>query len=150
MARRPGLYDFIEHYGTGGGLCRPLFADFLSEAAEALRHPPLAALAERYAELGRGWTDLAAAALPDDLAIFRAARELYARKAELLHGGGSAEEIRAIWQQLATLEEQAREDFPLSDAAYAELRAQLRTLIAALYEDEVAAHAAIVQALPER
>jgi hypothetical protein len=142
------IYDFIEHYGTGGGLCRPLFADFLGEAAEALRHPPLAELAERYAELGRGWAELANAALPDDLALFHEAKKLHAHKAELLHSGAPAEEIRAIWQQLDALEQQAREHFPLSDGDYAELRAQLRTRIEALYEGEVAAHEAIVRAFP--
>jgi hypothetical protein len=144
------IYDFIEHYGTGGGLCRPLFADFLGEAAEALRQPALAELAERYAELGRGWSELAGAALPDDVRLFREARELHARKAELLHDGASAEEIRAIWQQLEALVEQARERFPLSEGEYSELRMQLRTRVDALYEGEVAAQAAIEAALPER
>ena len=52
------IYDFVEHYGTGGGLCRPLFADFLADAAAALRRPALAGLGEQYAELGRRWSDL--------------------------------------------------------------------------------------------
>ncbi|MFO7167132.1 MAG: DUF4872 domain-containing protein [Chloroflexota bacterium] len=142
------VYDFIEHYGTGGGLCRPLFADFLAEAAEALGHPPLAALAERYAELGRMWSGLAEAALPDDVPMLREAKELYARKAELLHAGAGAEAVAGVWRRLGELEAQAREAFPLSDAAYAELRAQLRAHVAALHEAEVAAHGAIPQALP--
>src|SRR5262249_59930447 len=29
------VYEFIEHYGTGGGLCRPIFAEFLTEAVNA-------------------------------------------------------------------------------------------------------------------
>ena len=46
------ILDFTEHYGTGGGLTRPLFSDFLQEASQALERPDLAELAERYAELG--------------------------------------------------------------------------------------------------
>jgi hypothetical protein len=141
------IYDFVEHYGTGGGLCRPLFADFLADAAAALRRPGLAALAEQYAELGRSWSALADAALPDDVPALREAKELYARKAELTHGGGPAEEARAIWGRLSELEQQTRERFPLSDAECADLRAQLQARIMALYEGEVAAHAAIPAAI---
>jgi hypothetical protein len=141
------IYDFVEHYGTGGGLCRPLFADFLADAAASLRRPGLAALAEQYAALGRGWSALAGAALPDDAPALREAKELYARKAELTHDGGPAEEVRAVWQRLSELEQQAGERFPLSEAECADLRAHLQTQIMALYEGEVAAHAAIPAAI---
>jgi hypothetical protein len=142
------LYDFVEHYGTGGGLCRPLFADFLAEAGTALGHPPLAALAERYARLGAAWSALAEAALPDEVPMLREARELYARKAELLHVGAPAEEVRAVWSRLAELEQQAREEFPLSEAACAELRTGLQARVRAMYADEVGAHAALLDARP--
>jgi hypothetical protein len=137
------IYDFVEHYGTGGGLCRPLFADFLADAAVALRRPALAALGEQYAELGRRWSELADAALPNDVPMLREAKELHARKAELTHDGGPAAEVRAIWQRLGELEEQIKERFPLSDAECADLRVQLKARIMALYEGEVTAHAAI-------
>jgi hypothetical protein len=137
------IYDFVEHYGTGGGLCRPLFADFLSDAAAALQRPTLAALGQQYAELGRRWSELADAALPDAVPALREAKELYARKAELIHDGAPVEEVRAVWQRLSELEEQTKERFPLSDGECADLRAQLQARIRALYEGEVAAHAAI-------
>lgn len=141
------IHDFIEHYGTGGGLCRPLFADFLAEAAEALNQPALATLADHYAGLGRDWSALADAALPDDVALLREAKELLTRKAALLHAGGPVEEVRAAWQRLAELERQAGEAFPLSVAASRELRVQLRERIAALYRGETTALTAI-SALP--
>ena len=77
----------------------------------------------------------------------REAKELHARKAELTHDGGPAEEVRAIWQRLGELEEQIKERFPLSDTECADLRAQLRARIMALYEGEVAAHAALPAAI---
>src|SRR5262249_5546778 len=46
------LNEYVEHHGTGGGLSRPLFAEFLDEAGTALGSRPLRALAEQYAELG--------------------------------------------------------------------------------------------------
>jgi hypothetical protein len=71
-----GVYEYIESYGTGGGLCRTLFADGLAEAAEVLAQEPLLALAKRYAELGAQWTELAEAALPSDVPLLAQAREL--------------------------------------------------------------------------
>jgi hypothetical protein len=141
------IYDFVEHYGTGGGLCRPLFADFLAEAGQALRRPELARLAERYAALGRDWSELADAALPDDIPELREAKGLYLRKAELLHAGGPPDEVRAAWRRLDELAQAAAERFPLSDAACAELRAGLRERVLALYDGEVAALEAIASAI---
>ncbi len=141
------IYDFIEHYGSGGGLCRPLFADFLAEAAAALKNPALAALGERYAKLGREWSALADAALPGEVSTLREAKELHIRKAELAHAGGAAEEIRTIWGRLQELEQQNRKPFPLSEADYAALRVRLGDRIMALYEGEVMAQAAILDAI---
>ena len=77
----------------------------------------------------------------------REAKELHIRKAELAHAGGSAEEIRTIWERLQELEQQNREPFPLSEADYATLRARLHERIMALYEGEVMAQAAILDAI---
>jgi hypothetical protein len=44
------------------------------------------------------------------------------------------------------LERQARAKFPLSEAASAALRAQLQPRVAALFESECAAHAAMTAA----
>jgi hypothetical protein len=142
------IYTFIEHYGTGGGLCRPLFADFLAEAAEALGKPSLRSLAQRYAELGRGWSELAEAALPGDVPELRQAKELHAQKVELTHSGAATatEAVRDCWKQLSDLEQSIRTSFPLSDSACAELRAQLHGRIQVLYEGEQAACAALAEA----
>jgi hypothetical protein len=138
-----GMYDFIEHYGTGGGLCRPIFAEFLHEAAAALSNARLAELAERYAALGRDWSALADAALPDDVPALRELKQLHARKAELLHAGAPPAEVRGVYEQIAAIEAQATEDAPLDAAAYRELRANLSARLHALYEAEIAAHAAL-------
>ena len=141
------VYDGIENYGTGGGLCRPLFAEFLQEASGSLGDAKLAALGEQYAALGRQWSELAEATLPDDVPLMRQAKELYVRRAELLHNGGTPEEMRAVWAQLGELAKQAAARFPLTDADCAALRAQLQTRVLALYEGEVAAQAALLTAL---
>jgi hypothetical protein len=135
------IYDFTEHYGTGGGLCRPLFADFLGEAAAATGDTRLQPLAATYAELGREWTALAYAALPDDVPALRRARALHDRKAELVAAGGPVADARAVWSELAALEQEAEAAFPLSPAECDSLRATLQSRVRALYERELAAHA---------
>jgi hypothetical protein len=137
------IHNYVEHYFTGGGLCRPLFADFLREAAGALARPRLRALAEQYAELGRGWSDLADAALPDAVPAMKEAKDLYARRSELTHAGAAPDEVRAVWKRLGELSDAAREQFPLSEAASADLRADLQARLRALYDAERAAAAAI-------
>ncbi len=141
------IHDFIEHYGTGGGLCRPLFAEFLNEAGGALRSPDLAALGERYAALGREWSELADAALPDDVPAFREAKELHVRKAELLHDGAPAEETRAAWDRLGEMERRAGESFPIADSDCDDLRAGLQSRIMRLYEGETAAQSELSKAM---
>jgi hypothetical protein len=133
------VYDFVEHYGTGGGLCRPLFGEFLSEANEILNDSELGKLASAYVDLGRAWTELAHAALPDEVPAMREVKELLARKAELTAGGGSPAEIRDIWSNLDALERQARDRFPLSSADYQELRVALQKRVYAIYEQEQSA-----------
>jgi Domain of unknown function (DUF4872)/Butirosin biosynthesis protein H, N-terminal len=143
------INEYIEHHGTGGGLSRPLFAEFLDEAATALGRKPLHALAERYAELGRGWSELADAALPDDVPAMREAKELLARRAELMHSDGpeAVEEVRNAWKRLDELSNAAQERFPLSDSAVADLRADLQRRVLALHAAEVAAQESINAAL---
>src|SRR5262249_1728594 len=74
---------YIEYYGTGGGLGRPMMAEFLAEAAGALKQPALKSLSTDNAALGRAWSDLADAALPDDVTEFAEAKKLMARSTEL-------------------------------------------------------------------
>ena len=143
------INEYIEHYGTGGGLSRPLFAEFLEEAGQALGSEPVRALSERYADLGRAWSDLADAALPDDVAAMREAKELLARRSELMHSEGPAatDEVRRAWQRLDELAKDAEAAFPLSMAASSDLRADLQRRVVALHADEVRAHEALSAAL---
>ncbi len=141
------VYDYIEHYGTGGGLCRPLFAEFLTEAVGAGVDARLADLAICYSELGRAWSALADAALPDEVPICRQAKELFARKAELIDGGGSTDEIREARARLDELRPRTPDQFPLTEAECAELRARLQARVQALYDAEVAARDALGQVI---
>ena len=141
------LHDCIEHHGTGGGLCRPLFAEFLSEAGTALKDARLTALAKRYADLGSQWSDLADAALPDDVPAFREAKSLLTRKTELMASDGptAADEVRAVWTDLGDMAKRVGEDFPLSEGACAKLRANLQARVRSIHSDETAALSALAE-----
>ncbi len=135
------IAEYIEYYGTGGGLCRPIFAEFLEESAEALGDSGLGALAERYGALGREWTALAAAALPNAIPAFKETRELLAKKWEGLHteGAGAAKTIGACWGLLDEHSARMKKAFPLDAAGSAALRRDLKQRVTALYQEEVAA-----------
>ena len=133
--------EYVEHNGTGGGLCRPLFAEFLEEAGSAVEDRRLTALAARYRELGREWTALAEAALPDDVPAFRDAKELLGRKGEAESGQAEVQDRgrSECRQAMDALAGRMKEEFPLDAAGSAALRRELKRRVTALYEAEVAA-----------
>lgn len=131
------LYTCIEHYGTGGGLCRSLFAEGLAEAATAFKRPALSALADGYRRLGEEWTALAESALPDDIPACREAKELIALKAELTLSGGDTGEIRKCWDELQRLATAAKQQFPISPAGVTALRAELSRRLTEIHAGEV-------------
>jgi hypothetical protein len=131
--------EYIEYYGTGGGLCRPLFAEFLGEAADGLGDRTLRELSERYAELGRQWSALADAALPDPVPMFRKAKEALRNKAEALATESEAAGLSLCEAAMARIEAEMQGGFPLNPAESAALRRELKGRVTALYEGEVAA-----------
>jgi hypothetical protein len=138
-------HDCIEHFGTGGGLCRPVFADFLAEAGAALDRADLTEAGARYREIGIEWSALADAALPADVPLFRKARELLARKSEVFHseGGGGTDALAAIWSELAVLATEATECFPLSEPQCEALRGELARRVRRIHELETEALTAL-------
>lgn len=131
------IYEYIEVYGTGGGLMRPFYAEFFAEAAGALGDPVLRELGERYAELGRGWSALAGAALPSGVPLFRKAKAAFNARSEItLSGEDAADQMRNTWARLGELGQEARECFPLTPAQAEALRQDLKGRIEALYEGE--------------
>jgi hypothetical protein len=145
------VYDFIEHYGTGGGLCRPLFADFLEEAGQLLAAAPLQSLAERYRGLGQGWTELAQLALPGDAGALARARQLLDEKAEryLVEGASSKAEYESLWSELMALGGEAGTDFPLSAKQVLALRQRLADKVEVLHADEAEALVAMEAVVAE-
>jgi hypothetical protein len=126
------LHFYVEHYGTGGGLMRPLMADFLRESG--LEKP-----AADYARLGELWSDLADAALPNGVPLLAAAKTRLTEYAELVDTDGPEADRAACWRAIRELEAEARERFPLTPSECADLRGRLRDRVLAIHAAEVAA-----------
>jgi hypothetical protein len=135
------IHRFVDCYGTGGGLLRPLFGTGLDEAAARLGDDRLATIGARYAALGSAWSDLARAALPDDVPLLREARELEAANARRYRARGPAalDDIRASNGRLAEIEAVVAADFPLDEAATADLLGDLATRVRTIHAGETAA-----------
>ncbi|HEV8611975.1 MAG TPA: DUF4872 domain-containing protein [Gemmatimonadales bacterium] len=132
------IHEHIEHSGTGGGLCRPLFAEFLEETATALGDSGLGILAERYAKLGAQWSALADAALPDSVPEFRETKALLLRKSESAHR--EAVSGRAVVEScakvLSEFSARMKGEFPLDAAQCTALRKDLKARVTELVAGE--------------
>ncbi len=143
------VYDAIETGGTGGGLFRLLYADFLEEAALILKQPALAELAGEYRRLAQAWTNLAEAALPAGIKPFKQTRDLLAKHRKLYQEKGekAGASLTDIVVELRQLQTDLREAFPLSSERRDELLEDVRERVVALHAAETAAarqlHAAV-------
>ena len=135
------IHQYTEHYGSGGGLLRPLIAAGIRDAGDRFGDARLAAIAARYDDLGTRWTDLARAALPDDVAVLRRTRELQDRRARLYaeRGPDAAAELAETWAETATIRASMTEDFPLAEPAIRSLLDGLAARVDAIRESEIAA-----------
>jgi hypothetical protein len=132
------ITDSIEHSGTGGGLCRPIFADFLAEAATQLEDAELERLADRYAKLAAAWSALADAALPDSVPVLRETKELLGRKVELLHSepAPDSRELDQCSRAMGEWITWMKQGFPLDAAESAALRQELKSQVSAILAEE--------------
>jgi hypothetical protein len=133
------VYDCLTFDHSSPGAMRPLYADFLTESAGITGDPALAAAAARYEEAGALWAELADIAVAGSLAAYR---PLVERRLELVLGGGTSEELRALATEVEALT--AGLDVPESDRL-AELDA-LASLAARLVPLEREACAVLAEA----
>lgn len=143
------MYEAIEGMGTGGAAARPLYADFLDEAADVLGKPDLGQAGARFRAAGARWIALAQALLPEDVAPLRETRDLLRRRNELFitQGMASLDERRALTARLEAIKGDMATEFPLSASETTALLAELRTRILAVHEVEQAAVQAVQDVL---
>ncbi len=150
------VFESIETAGTGGGLLRPMYADFLDEAAQVAGKPALKRVAASYRKVAGEWTQLAEACLPDAIKPFKKTKELLRKRENLLKQKGTkaAKELEKQTTELNDLAGEIRQAFPMDDAEALEHLKSLSRRIAALHAAETEAakelHAAIGAAASTR
>lgn len=107
------VYEFIKLNSSDGFALRKIYADFLQEAAGILSNYALNAVAGQYLQLANHWSNLADNALPSRIPIFDRVKNLLNKKYDAYknHDFIAHQEIS---QELFTLEEKIKADFPMS------------------------------------
>ena len=95
------VWEGIEPAGMTGGNLRPLFADALSEAAEVLDEPALAAEADAWRSIAELWHELAETAVPAGDPVTARLRQLTASvSAGVVEGDAGADDRAAAAAEL--------------------------------------------------
>ncbi len=80
-------YIYIEKGGTGGGLFRRMYSQFLMEAGEILNLTDLESISLQVLESAEKWTHVAKMFLPEELPNVRKIREIIDQKDEIVMAG---------------------------------------------------------------
>jgi len=130
------VFIYIEIGGTGGGAFRPMYARFLSEAAEKLDRPGLLEAAEKFEGSAEVWTDIATLALPDSWPNLGKIRELSYKKNKIFeeYGPGALDKMHEINRESEPLMEEAVRELGERDTT--ELFRGMKERILELYERE--------------
>jgi hypothetical protein len=132
------IFQSVETAGTGGGLYRLMYADFLEEAALITNRKALSACAETYRELGEMWTGFAEAFLPDGIKPFKETKKLLRKRAELFERKGTKARVQIdkLTADLRTLAVEMQRNFPLSSDETMDLLGGLSDKIATMHAAE--------------
>jgi hypothetical protein len=132
------VFDSIETSGTGGGLYRHLYSDFLDEATPIVGIDELKSIAQEYRSLALQWTELAESSLPDKIKPFKETKKLLRKKLDILIKKGSKgiETIEICVHDLRALITKMHKEFPLSDSDTRTLLNSLREQILDLHQQE--------------
>lgn len=98
-------YSHLRHERAAPGAMRPMFADFLEEAADILSRPRLIHVASQYRRSAELWGQLTDLALPVEDAILWRCRAISERRHALLRSGGATAttEMQQLWRELEGL-----------------------------------------------
>lgn len=98
---QPGVWDWIEGWGTGGRADRGTFGSFLDEAADLLARPGLRDAAAGFRAAAPLWSELADLSLSNEIPEFRKLKELKPLRSAAKRSGagfpaGLKEEMEAL------------------------------------------------------
>jgi hypothetical protein len=138
------LYRCVEYGGSGGGLSRGRYADYLDHAAEPTGREPLREIAALYRDLASRWTALATTPLLTH-PLLQSTRDAVDTTIEPVEQGrpDAAATTASAWTELDRIHQQILADgFPLTEDETGEL---LRTLQQALTDVTEREHRAAEQ-----
>lgn len=135
------LHDDTESYGL-----REMYAEFLEDAAHILENPMLTRAAEKYHEAAHAWNDLAEAALPAEVGVFRKTKALMTERYDL-YWQQQPDAIRPISAELETMRLELDRAFPMTAGDVDALFDTLHYLLNAVYAVESEALALLREAL---
>ena len=139
-------HEAVSDSGMFGGSLRPLYAEFLDEAAELLEKPGLVEVAELYRGAASAWDDVGDATFPQGFEPLREAAALARRRREAVRLGdaGDSEAAEAA-SRLNALGAEFDAGLPLMDAEIDDLFEALSAAIEEVYQTEVQAHQALAE-----
>jgi hypothetical protein len=145
------VHENLEPVGWGGGNLRPLYAEFLDEAAGLLDAPALGEAAAAYREAADRWHEVAEVAVPAGREPFAEARRLTRQLQDQVERGDAAQaEAAATAADLWALRERWRTEFPGGDADAEALLPALAAAVTAASDAEEAALKTLAAAVPPR
>ncbi len=135
------VFAYIETLGTGGSASRGKYADFLEEAGQVLDNPGLGEIAAQFREAAQAWTDLAEAALPDEVSQFGELKSLARQKMKLAltEGRAAMPELEAIRAREAVIVAAMAAAYPLDETGATAFYGRLAEHIRQVCELETAA-----------
>lgn len=127
---QPGVWDWIEQWGTAGAADRGTYAQFLREASAWTGVNGLIGVAGQFDTAAIHWTALAEAAMPDVLPEFTRLKEIKRKHRQLWfeQGVASNEERAALRQEMKDLTAACGAEGRL-DSSAAEIQARMATTI---------------------
>jgi len=116
---------------------RHMMADFLEEASLILEKPELSDISPKFRAAGEAWKTLGDTLLPDDVPLFKEAKEVMIEKHELFlnEGNQSTATRRELTQGEEVLKTQS-EDFPLSDEEVNQLKQRIAEQVKVVHDLE--------------
>jgi hypothetical protein len=143
------LHAQIAFHNSDGGALRSSYADFLEEASEILKKPPLKPVAHQFSDIGIMFDEIGTTALNDDIPEL-----LHTRQAALnwyhtfkVHGNAESKSLDAFSKTIQAIRTEFIEEIPLTDRELTILLEELSVRFHEVYEAETLALQALRKAM---
>jgi len=124
---QPGAFGWARTFPSNQVDDRKLYADFLDEAALILRRPKLKQAGQKFRASSEAWLQFSEALLPDEVPLFKEAKELLllSRDLFLSQSSRALDEMVAANAQLREIHARAARNFPMRDHEVVAMRERL-------------------------